>query len=112
VLLVVVRLWVGRHLRDVDDYHERDYREPPAFTTTATVGAAEASDVKGPEPAASCSGANDDSTPAPRGTFGRGRSSLGLDYLAGMGPEWLVVALLVAIVIGIVYVVQRSRRPH
>jgi hypothetical protein len=32
VVLMLVRLLIGCHLRDVDDYHERDYREPPIFT--------------------------------------------------------------------------------
>jgi hypothetical protein len=43
---------------------------------------------------------------------GRIAARFGLNYSAGMGPEWLVVVLLVAVVIGILYLVQRSRRPR
>lgn len=30
-LVVLIAWWVRRHQRDIDDYEERDYRDPPVF---------------------------------------------------------------------------------
>jgi hypothetical protein len=32
VAFAVLRRWIGRHLREVDDYFEREYREPPVWS--------------------------------------------------------------------------------
>jgi hypothetical protein len=31
VAIVLSRLWIARHIRNVDSYHEREYRDPPVF---------------------------------------------------------------------------------
>jgi hypothetical protein len=31
VAIVAARLWIGHHIRHVDSYYEREYRDPPVF---------------------------------------------------------------------------------
>lgn len=31
VAIVAARLWIAHHIRNVDSYHEREYRDPPIF---------------------------------------------------------------------------------
>jgi hypothetical protein len=40
VAFAVLGRWIGRHLREVDDYFEREYREPPVWSIPDSHGSA------------------------------------------------------------------------